>query len=74
MELRLKPELEAHLAELAARDGRSTPELVEDVLSRYVNDEAHFVEAVTKGLAALDRGEFVGHEEVGRRITRLFQT
>jgi len=73
MEINLKPELEYHLAELAARDGRSTGELVEDVLSRYLEDEAHFVKAVMKGLASLDRGESMSHEEVGQRIEQAVE-
>src|SRR6266404_1581479 len=35
--------------------------------------DAEFVEAVMKGLASLDRGEGLTHEEVGKRIDRLFQ-
>jgi predicted transcriptional regulator len=74
MQIHLTPEQEAHLAEIAARDGRSADELVQEAISRYFKDDAEFVAAVVKGLASLDRGEFVIHEEVGKRIDRLFQT
>lgn len=73
MELHLTPEQEARLAELAAREGRSVDELVQDALNRYIQNDAHFIEAVKKGLASLDRGEYVSHEDVGKRIDRLFQ-
>jgi predicted transcriptional regulator len=73
MEVYLTPEQEARLAELAARNSRSVDAIVRDAILRYVEDQTHFVEAVRKGLASLDRGESVSHEEVGRRIDRLFE-
>lgn len=48
-------------------------ELVQDALNRYIQDDVHFVEAVKKGLASLDHGEYVIHEDVGNPIDRLFQ-
>jgi predicted transcriptional regulator len=64
MQVQLTPEEETRLAELAARDGRTTGHLIED--------DAKFIAAVIKGLASPDRGEFISHEEVGKRIDRLF--
>jgi predicted transcriptional regulator len=72
MQVQLTPEDEARLAELAARDGRTTGDLVLEAVKRYIEDDAKFVAAVIEGLASLDRGEFVSHEEVGKRIERLF--
>lgn len=74
MEVHLTPEQEARLTELAVRDGRSVDAIVHEAILRYVEDEAHFVEAVRKGLASLDRGESLSHDEVGRRIDRLFES
>ena len=74
MKVHLTPEQEARLTELAARDGRSVDEIVHEAIRRYVEDEAHFVEAVMKGLASLDRGESISQEEVGKRIDRLFES
>jgi len=73
MQLHLTPEQEARLVELAARDGRSPDQLLQDALDRFFEADADFVEAVKKGLASLDRGEGLTHEEVGARIERLFQ-
>ena len=73
MQLHLAPEQEARLVELAARDGRSPDQLLQDALDRFFEADADFVEAVKKGLASLDRGEGLTHEEVGARIERLFQ-
>jgi predicted transcriptional regulator len=72
MHVQLTPEEETRLAELAARDGRTTGDLVHEAVKRYIEDDAKFTTAVIKGLASLNRGEFVSHEEVGRRIDRLF--
>ena len=57
---------------LAARDGRSPDQLVQEALDRLFEADADFVEAVVKGLTSLDRGEYLSHEKVGKRIDRLF--
>jgi len=74
MEIILTPEQEARLAELAACQGRGTSDLVQEALARYLENDAHFVDAVIKGLASLDRGEFVTHAEIGRRVERLLKS
>jgi predicted transcriptional regulator len=73
MQVHLTPEQEAQLVELAARCGQSPDQLVHEALDRFFAADAGFVEAVMKGLASLDRGEGLTHEEVGTRIERLFQ-
>jgi predicted DNA-binding protein len=40
MEVHLNPELEEKLNDLAAKTGRATGELVEDVITEYLNDLA----------------------------------
>jgi predicted transcriptional regulator len=65
MEVRLQPEKEAQLAQIAAQRELGPDELVQQVLSRYPEDDTHFVEAVNLCLTAADRGELVEHEEVG---------
>lgn len=74
MEVHLTPEQEARLTELAARHGRSVDEIVHEAILRYAEEDAHFVEAVMRGLASLDRSESLSHEEVGKRIDRLFES
>jgi predicted transcriptional regulator len=68
MEVRLQPEKEAQLAQIAAQRGRNADELAGQVLSRHPEDDKHFIEAVNIGLAAAERGDFVEHEEVGSRL------
>jgi predicted transcriptional regulator len=73
MEVRLQPEKEAQLAQIAAQRGLKTDELAEEVLSRYLEDDKHFVEAVNLGLAAAERGEFIEHEEVGKKLKQILR-
>jgi predicted transcriptional regulator len=54
--MQLTPEEETRLAELAAR---TTGDLVQEAVKRYIEDDAKFTAAVIKGLASLDRGEFI---------------
>jgi predicted transcriptional regulator len=73
MELRLQPEKEAQLAEIAAQKGLDPDELARQVLSRYLEDDTHFIEAVNIGLAAAERGDFVEHEEVGKKLRQILR-
>ncbi len=61
MEIRLHPEKEAQLAQIAAQRGPKTDELAQQVLSHYLEDDTRFIEAVNIGLAAAQRGDFVEH-------------
>ena len=73
MEVRVTGELEAKLADSAARQGRNPDDLVQDVLTNYFEEEARFVEAVRRGDEALQRGEYLTHEQVGQRLERFLQ-
>ena len=73
MEIRLQPEKEAQLAQIAAQRGLKTDELAQQVLSRYLDDDTRFIETVNLGLAAADRGEFVEHDEVGVKIQQILR-
>ncbi len=73
MEIKLSPEQEAQLAQIAAQAGTNPERLVNDVLIRYLDDEARFIAAVERGIAAAERGEFIEEEEMDARIERLFK-
>ena len=62
MEVHLTPELEAKLTQSAAQQGRNPDELVQEVVSRYFDEESRFIEAVNRGEEALQRGEYLTHE------------
>jgi predicted transcriptional regulator len=74
MEIHLPPEQEARLAELAARDGRNTAELVQEAVSRFLGEEARFAEAVRLGLDAAERGDFVPSDEVWAGVERILKS
>jgi predicted transcriptional regulator len=46
---------------------------VQDVVARYFEEEDRFVEAVKRGEAALEQGDFLTHEQVGDRLRRFLQ-
>lgn len=73
MEVHVTGELEAKLTHSAARQGRNPDDLVQDVLTLYFEEEARFVEAVTRGEEAFERGEYLTHEQVGERLQRFLQ-
>ena len=71
MEVHFNPDLQARLAQRATEQGRNPNEVVQDAVARYFEEEDRFVEAVKRGEAALDRGEYMTHEEVGERLRRF---
>jgi predicted transcriptional regulator len=73
MEVHFRPDVEAKLTHSAAKQGRNPNELVQDVVARYVEEEARFVEAVARGEEAFERGEFLTQEQVGERLRRFLK-
>jgi predicted transcriptional regulator len=71
MEVKLTPELEAKLGSIAAKQGRDAQSLVAEAVERLVGYDEWFVREVEKGLAQIERGEFLTHEEVGARLEKL---
>lgn len=53
--------------------GRNPVELVEQVMTRYVDKQSRFVDAVSRGEEAMGRGDFLTHEQVVQRLQRLLQ-
>ena len=73
MEVHFDPELESRLSRRAAENGCDPKEVVQAVVARYLGEEDRFVEAVKRGEAALEQGEFLTHEQVGDRLKRFLQ-
>jgi len=73
MEVQFTPDLQARLAQRANQQGVKLNEVVQDVVARYFAEEDRFVEAVRRGEAALERGEYLTHEQVGERLRRFLQ-
>jgi predicted transcriptional regulator len=71
MEVTFRPDLEAALKRIAAETGRGTDQVVVDLVTTQLEHDAWFRQEVRKGIASLDRGEFVSHQGVGQRIRRM---
>lgn len=71
MELKLKPELQARLNEVAAQQGRDAQSLVQEAVQRLVDYYEWFVREGERGSAQIERGELVEHDEVGARLENL---
>ena len=70
MEISLAPELEARLTRIASEAGKAASQVVQELVADYLDHDEWFKGEVQKGLASLDSGKVVSHEEVGRRILR----
>jgi predicted transcriptional regulator len=64
MEISLAPELEAKLARIASDAGKAADQVVQELVADYLDHDEWFRQEVQKGLASLDGGKFVSHEEV----------
>jgi predicted transcriptional regulator len=74
MKIQLDPDQEARLADLAARDGRKTDDLVREAVDRFLEEETRFAEAVRLGLAAAENGDFVASDEVWASVERALKS
>ncbi len=71
MQINLSPELQAKLDRIATQQGRDSESLVREAVERLVGYDEWFIRQVEKGLAQVDRGEVLEHEEVTARMERL---
>ncbi len=71
MDVNLTPALQAKLDKVAAQQGRDAQSLVQEAVQRLVDYDQWFVREVEKGLAQIERGEVLEHEEVGARLEEL---
>jgi predicted transcriptional regulator len=74
MQVHFTPELEEKLAQSAARQGRNPDELVQQIVARYFDEESRFIDAVNRGEEALQRGDYLTHEQVGQRLERFLRS
>jgi len=73
LEVHFPSATEAKLTDSAAQQGRAPDELAQEIVTRYFEEEARFVEAVKRGEDALQRGGYLTHEHVGQRLQRFLQ-
>jgi predicted transcriptional regulator len=71
MEIRMTPEQEAQLAQLAAHLQVDPHQLVMDAALRLIDEDNRFRAGVRKGVEQADRGEFIEEAEMDARVERM---
>ncbi len=71
MEINLSPELQAKLDRVALQQGRDTESLVHEAVERLLGYDEWFIRQVEKGLAQVESGQALEHEEVAARMEKL---
>jgi predicted transcriptional regulator len=74
MDVRLAPEKEAQLQQLACRTGRNAEQVVEEAVDRLLEYDAQFAAAVEEGREAARECESLDHDEVVERIERMLHS
>ncbi len=70
MEVVLSPDLQAKLTRMAHERGTDAQALAREAIERLVDYDEWFVREVEKGLAQIERGETLTHDEVGARLEK----
>jgi len=70
-EVRLNPDVQAKLSRLADARGSDAEMLAREAIERFVDYDEWFIREVEKGLAQIDWGQLLSHEEVGKRLEKL---
>ena len=71
MEVRLSPDKQARLQEIATRAGKNAEQIVEEAVDRMLEYDGRFIAAVEEGRSSARRGELLEHDEVVERIDKL---
>jgi predicted transcriptional regulator len=66
--VRLSPEMKARLDELATQTRRTKSFLAAEAISDYVEREMKIVAAIHRGLADIEAGRTVPHEDAMKRL------
>lgn len=74
MEISFAPELEAKLNQIASQTGKGPEEIVQELVATHLDHEEWFRKEVAKGIASLDEGKFVSHDEVRRQMDRIIRS
>lgn len=74
MEVHFDSNLEDRLTQRASQHGLKADEFVQDVVARYLDEEERFIQAVKRGEDALERGEYLTHQQVGERLRQFLQS
>ena len=72
MDVDFSPETQARLNRAAEENGSGSAEYVQQLVEHYLDHDSWFRQKINKGLEQLDAGQFLTHEEMGARISKLF--
>ena len=72
MEVHFKPDIEAAIVRVAAKNRSNVDEYVQQLVEAYLDHDAWFREKVGEGIAAADRGDLIDHEDVFKQINSWF--
>jgi predicted transcriptional regulator len=64
-------ELEAKLKQVASQTGKVPVEVVRELVASYLDHDQWFRQEVGKGLASLDQGKHVAHDDVRRQMDQI---
>jgi predicted transcriptional regulator len=71
MVIELTPQEEAILVDAARHEGKTVGEFLTETVRWMAQTEQADAASVERGIAQLDRGEFIEHEEMERRVARM---
>ncbi len=71
MDVSLDPTVQEKLVRLAAERGCDAEALAREAIERFVDYDEWFIREVEEGLAQVDRGEVLTHEQVGANLEKL---
>lgn len=71
--VRLSPELKSRLDKLAEETRRTKSFLAGEAIAGYVEREMAIVEGIRRGMADIEAGRIVSHDEVKRRIAATIE-
>lgn len=74
MEISFDPDLEAKLNRIALETGRQPHQVVHELVASHLDHDEWFRREVARGIASLDSGRSVSHEEVRRQMERILKT
>jgi len=74
MEISFDPELEAKLNRIAIESGKQPHQIVQELVASHLDHDEWFRQEVGKGIASLNQGKSVSHEEVRRQMERILKT
>src|SRR3954464_8853877 len=73
MEVNLPPDVETKLARLANQRGSDAQALARAAIESFVDYDDWFIREVEKGLAQIDQGKVLTHEDVGTRLENIWR-